>query len=65
MSTELRSYEDTPFALPEIQMAADTARAIYISVGHMTINDAVLAADEGIVSTDKLSIRVDDEGATV
>ncbi len=46
-------------------MASGTARAIYVSAGQATVNGAELAEDDGIVSTDKLSIRVGDEGATV
>ncbi|NQV58540.1 MAG: hypothetical protein HQ502_02670 [Alphaproteobacteria bacterium] len=65
MSIELRLFEDTPFASTEMEMAAGTARAIYISAGQATINGTVLPTDAGIVSTDSLSIRVGDEGATL
>ncbi len=65
MSIELRLFEDTPFASTEMQMAAGTARAIYVSAGEVTINGTVLATDDGIVATDSLTIRVGDEGATL
>ncbi|MDA1101474.1 MAG: hypothetical protein O2967_21135 [Proteobacteria bacterium] len=65
MSTELRLFEDTPFASTGMQMAAGTARAIYVSAGQVTINGTVLPTDAGIVSTGRLSIRVGDEGATL
>jgi hypothetical protein len=65
MSTELRLFEDTPFASAEVDLAAGTARAIYVCAGGVTVNGTMLPADEGIVSTDGLSIRVGDEGATL
>jgi hypothetical protein len=65
MSIELRLFEDTPFSSTEIHMAAGVARAIYVSAGRVTVNGADLPTDEGMVSTDSLSIQVGDERATL
>lgn len=65
MSVELRLLEDVPFAGAAMRLAGGTPRAIYVSAGQVTINGTELSADEGMVSSEDLSMSVGDEGAAL
>ena len=62
---ELRLFEDTPFAGADPVVLPALPRAIYVAAGEVTINGCVLPSDEGIVSSDKLTLSVADTGATL
>ena len=65
MEIELRLIEDTPFASADPVTLQALSRAIYVAAGQVTINGCVLPSDEGIVTSDKLTLAVAESGATL
>ncbi len=65
MKMELRLHEDTPFASNTWHLGPGVPRAIYVSAGQVTINGTVLEQDDGIVSSEELTIVAGGQGATL
>ena len=65
MEIELRLFEDTPFSGAGAVLLPACPRAIYVAAGQATINGRLLPSDEGMVSSDKLTLAVADNGATL
>ncbi|WP_419908862.1 hypothetical protein [Hoeflea sp.] len=65
MPFELRLYEDTPFAGDEVHYSEAVPRALYVSAGSIRVNGTEYPEDEGLVSTDPLSVHAGSNGATI
>ncbi len=65
MAIELRLIEDTPLTGGDPLTLPALPRAIYVATGEATINGQVLPADEGMVSSQELTLSLAAGGATL
>jgi len=65
MVLELRLIEDTPPAKTEAVLSPGVPRAIYVASGDVQINGRAYPLDEGVVTSEELTIAVGEEGATL
>ena len=65
MPYEMRLFEDTLFGGEEARFDDPAPRALYVSAGAVAVDGEVVPSDEGLVSTDAVTLRAGSDGATV
>jgi hypothetical protein len=65
MTKILRLIEDWPLAGAVEMLPSGTPRSFYVAAGTVTINGKETGTDDGYVSTDKVTLQVGGNGATV
>ena len=65
MPYEMRLFEDTLFGGEEVRFDDPAPRAIYVSAGSISVNGDDIPLDEGLISTDAVTLRAGGDGATV
>ena len=65
MSYEMRLFEDTLFGGEEVRFDDPAPRALYVSAGSVAVNGEEVPMDDGLVSTDAVTLRAGGDGATV
>ncbi len=65
MSYEMRLFEDTLFDGEEVRFDDPTPRALYVAAGSIFVDGDDVPSDEGLVSTDAVTLHAGGDGATV
>ena len=65
MQYEMCLFEDILFGGEEVRFEASVPRAIYVSAGGISVDGDYVPLDEGVVSTDAVTLRANGDGATV
>ena len=65
MQYEMCLFEDILFGSEEVRFEASVPRAIYVSVGGISVDGNDVTLDEGLISTDAVTLRAGGDGATV
>ena len=65
MPYEMRLFEDTLFGGEEVRFDDPAPRALYVTAGSIAVDGDDVPLDEGLVSTDAVTLQAGGDGATV